>query len=175
MPKSSNKQIEEDEKKVIKLLLEDSRQSPNEIAKKLGFSRQKAWKIIKKIEKNNTIWGYTGVIDESNFKRRTYFALSKLKAPIFGRIDDIIQSVQEDTEAQMNIGMLGSYYLNGTFDWILMFSAEDIRQAKKFCSHIQKQYMDQLERIDLMECIFPLIKYGKLNPNIEELKEFAIE
>ena len=41
MPKSSNKQIEEDEKKVIKLLLEDSRQSPNEIAKKLGFSRQK--------------------------------------------------------------------------------------------------------------------------------------
>ena len=174
MPKSSNKQIEEDEKKVIKLLLEDSRQSPNEIAKKLGFSRQKAWKIIKKIEKNKTIWGYTSVIDESNFNRNIYFALSKLKAPIFGRIDDIIQSVQEDTEAMMNIGMLGSYYVNGTYDWILMFCAEDIRKAKKFCAHVQNQYMDQLERIDLMECIFPLIKYGKLNPDIEKLKEFSI-
>jgi len=174
MPKSSFKQIEEDEKKVIKLLLEDSRQSPNEIAKKLGFSRQKAWKIIKKIEKNKAIWGYTCVIDESNFNRNIYFALSKVKAPIFERVDDIIKSVQEDTEAMMKIGLLGSYYINGVYDWILMFSAEDVRKAKKFCAHIQNQYMENLERIDLMECIFPLIKYGKLNPNIEGLKEFAI-
>ena len=106
--------------------------------------------------------------------RNIYFALSKLKAPIFGRIDDVIQSVQEDTEAMMNIGMLGSYYINGTYDWIVIFSAKDIRDAKKFCDHIQSRYMDQLERIDLMECIFPLIKYGTLNPDIEKLKEFAI-
>lgn len=174
MPKSSNKQIEEDEKKVIKLLLEDSSQSPNNIAKKLGFSRQKAWKLIKKLEKNKTIWGYTSVINESKFNRNIFFAISKLKAPIYGKIDNIIQDVQEDTESLLNIGILGSYYLNGVYDWIVIFSAKNIRDAKKFCAHIQNQYMDQLERIDLMECIFPLIKYGKLNPDIKKLKEFAI-
>ena len=174
MPKSSNKQIKEDEKKVIKLLLKDSRQSPNEIAEKLGFSRQKAWKIIKRLEKNKTIWGYTSVINEGINGRNIYFAFSKHKTPIFVRINEIVRDVQEDTEYKFNIGILGSYYINGTYDWIIIFSAKDIRDAKKFCDHVQSQYMDQLERIDLNECIFPLIKYGKLNPNIEKLKEFAI-
>ena len=173
MAKSSSKQIEEDEKKIIKLLLKDSSQSPNNIAKKLGFSRQKAWKLIKKLEKNKTIWGYTSVINESKFNRNIYFAISKLKAPIYEKIDNIIQDVQEDTESILNIGILGSYYINGAYDWIVIFSAKNIREAKKFCVHIEKQYLDYLERIDLMECIFPLIKYGKLNPDIEKLKEFT--
>lgn len=174
MPKSSSKKIEEDEKKIIKLLLKDSSQSPNNIAKILGFSRQKAWKLIKKLEKNKTIWGYTSVINDSKYKRNIYFALSKLKAPIYSKIDDILQNVQEDTESLFNIGILGSYYINGIYDWIVIFSAKNIRDAKKFCAHIQNQYPNQLERIDLMECIFPLIKYGKFNPEIEKLKEFTI-
>jgi len=50
MSKSSDKKIEEDKEKIILLLMEDSRQSPNEISEKLGFSRQKAWKLIKQLE-----------------------------------------------------------------------------------------------------------------------------
>ena len=75
MSKSSSKQIEDDQRKVIQKLLENGRQSALEIANKVGFSRQKVWKIIKNLEEKNIIWGYTGVIDENHFNENIYFGL----------------------------------------------------------------------------------------------------
>jgi len=172
MPKSSNEKIEDDKNKIILELQSNSRKSPHEIAKKLGFSRQKVWKTIKELEKEKIIWGYTAVVE--NKDRTIFFAFSKLKKPIYDNIDKIIENVQEDTESLMNIGLLGSFYINGLFDWLVIFTAKNILEAKKFCTHIQKQHVDYIERIELMENIFPLIKFGKLNPNIEKLKEFTI-
>ena len=63
MPKNSREQIDADEKKVIKELQKNSKESSDKIAKKCGFSRQKVWRIIKKLEKNKTIWGYFAVVD----------------------------------------------------------------------------------------------------------------
>lgn len=66
-------------------------------------------------------------------------------------------------------------YLNGEFDWIMIFSAKNIRDAKVFVGFLQKEYTAYIERISLMNCVFPIKKMGKVNPNIEQLKEFAIE
>ncbi len=175
MPKSSNKQIEEDEKKVIKLLLEDSRQSPNEIAKKLGFSRQKAWKIIKQLEKENKIWGYTAIIGEENNDRTIYFALTKNKIPIFDYIDTIIKRAREKCIGELDIQVTGTFYLNGSYDWLTIFTAENIKEAKIFCSYLQKHYGDYIERVELLESVFTLIKCGKINPELEKMKNFAID
>ena len=172
MPKSSNEQIEKDKNKIILELKKNSRQSPHEIARKLGFSRQKVWKIIKELEKDHIIWGYTAVVDDMD--RSIFFAASKLKKPIYQNIEKIIENVQEDTESMLNIGLIGSFYINGIYDWLVVFSAENILDAKKFCTHIQKQHENYIDRIELMETIFPLIKFGKLNPNLDKLKEFTI-
>ena len=56
MPKSSKKQIDADEKKVKRELKKNSKESIDKIAKKCEFSRQKVWRIIKRLEKNKTIW-----------------------------------------------------------------------------------------------------------------------
>ncbi len=56
MAKSSKKQIYEDELKVIVELQKNSNENIGAIAKKCGFSRQKAWRIIKELEENKTIW-----------------------------------------------------------------------------------------------------------------------
>ena len=64
MAKNSIRQIEEDEKQILLELSKNANKSINEIAKTCGFSRQKVWRIIKNLEKNNTIWGYVAVIDE---------------------------------------------------------------------------------------------------------------
>jgi DNA-binding Lrp family transcriptional regulator len=172
MPKSSNKQIEEDRNKIIKELKSNSRQSPHEIAKKLGFSRQKVWKIIKELEKENIIWGYTAVVDDTD--KSIFFAVSKLKAPIYQNIDQILKNLKEDTESMLNVSLVGSFYINGIYDWLVVFTAENILDAKKFCTHIQKLHVDYIDRIELMETIFPLIKFGKINPNVEKLREFEI-
>ena len=58
MAKTSKKQIEEDERKIISELQKNAKESIDIIAKKCGFSRQKVWRIIKRLEKNKTIWGY---------------------------------------------------------------------------------------------------------------------
>jgi len=58
MAKSSKKQIEIDERKVLAELQRNSRESADDIAKKCGFSRQKSWRIVNRLEENQTIWGY---------------------------------------------------------------------------------------------------------------------
>jgi len=178
MSRSSVKQIEEDEQIIIQELMKDSRQSPQEIAEHCRFSRQKVWRIMNKLEENNKVWGYTAVVDDDNVGRKTYFALLKAKAPFHDKIDLIIKNIKDQKkglETKHNIYLLGSYYLNGVYDWLVIFSAENISHAKRYQGAAQKEYGEFLERIDLMESVFPLIKFGKINPNIEQLKEFAIE
>ena len=175
MPRSSNKQIEEDEHKVIQQLMEDGRQSPHEIAEKCGFSRQKVWRIINRLEEDNRVWGYTAVIDEETAGRNTYFALVKAKAPFFEIIEKLIKRTKDrNAEVEVGVTLLYLQFLNGLYDWIIIFSTNDIRHAKRFCAYIQKHYETHVERVDLLENVFPLIKFGKINPNIEQLKEFAI-
>ncbi|MFH1101775.1 MAG: winged helix-turn-helix transcriptional regulator [Methanobacteriota archaeon] len=52
MAKSSRKQIEADEKKVLLELQKNCKESLDKIAKRCGFSRQKTWRILKYLEKN---------------------------------------------------------------------------------------------------------------------------
>ena len=175
MAKSSYKQIAEDEQKIIRQLTEDARQSPQEIAEHCGFSRQKVWRIINKLEENNRIWGYTAVVDDDHAGRKTYFALLKTKGPFASIINEVMTTLKGETKAdQLGITLLGIYYVNGLYDWLVVFSANDIRIAKLYMGYTQKSYGKYLERIDLMDCVFPLIKFGKINPSIDQLKEFAI-
>ena len=51
MAKTSKKQIEEDERKIITELQKNAKESIDVIAKKCGFSRQKVWLVIKRLEK----------------------------------------------------------------------------------------------------------------------------
>ena len=87
MIKNSKFKIKFDEQIIIAKLLEDSRQSPHEIAEQCRFSRQKVWRIIKKLEESNKIWGYTAVIDDNYNDRNTYYALIKTKAPFIELIE----------------------------------------------------------------------------------------
>ena len=65
MPKTTRKQIAEDEKKIIRELQKNSKENTDKIAKRCGFSRQKVSRVIKQLEKNKTIWGYHAVVDDN--------------------------------------------------------------------------------------------------------------
>jgi len=175
MPKSNKTIIEADEKKIIEQLIKDARQSPNEIAEKLDVSRQKIWRTIKKLEKENDIWGYTAVINEKKFRKNTYFALGKIKSPLSNVTEDIISRLREQEYVKkIEVDIICVYYLNGIYDWIVVFYAKDISDAKKFCGFIQVNYPNYVEKVDLLENIFPLIKFGKINPDIDKLTEFSV-
>ena len=175
MPKVSKEQMKDDAEKVIQHLVEDSSQSPYEIATKCGFSRQKVWRIINRLEEENRIWGYTAVVDENKLGLNIFFALTRNKVQPAESIEKIIKSVKEKKVCKLGINVLGNYYLNGVYDWITIFTAKDITDAKIFCSYIQKEYGEYVERIDLLENVFPIIQFGKINPEINQLKKFALQ
>jgi Lrp/AsnC family transcriptional regulator len=90
MAKRSFKQIEEDEKKILIHLQKNARESIDEIAKKCGFSRQKVWRIIKRLEENKEIWGYRAVVDNEKLGVQRYIMLIKRSVE---PIDDAISKI----------------------------------------------------------------------------------
>ena len=79
MPKRSRDDVEADINKIVKIFQSDARISFNDLAEKTGFSRQKIWRIIKNLEKNKTIWGYTTIVDHSKLGLKQYVVMLKRK------------------------------------------------------------------------------------------------
>ena len=175
MSKKSTIKIKDDDKKIIQELKNDARQSSNEIAKKCGFSRQKVWRTIMDLEKENNIWGYTAIVDEKTENEIIYFALVKSKLSYISNAERSIKNMKNNNSIKIGVNLLGLNYVNGMYDWIIMFSAKDILTAKKYCGYMQKEYGELIEDISLLENVFTLSKYGKLNPNLEKLKEFSYD
>ena len=57
MVKTSQDQIEKDEQRILQELQKNAKESIDTIAKNCGFSRQKVWRIIKRLEQNEIVWG----------------------------------------------------------------------------------------------------------------------
>ena len=174
MAKNSRQQIIVDEKKIVRELSTNANKSINEIAKTCGFSRQKVWRIIKNLEKNNTIWGYTAVVDEEKQDMKSYMVLIKRSIqPIDdGIIDRIIERELSKNSESLKIRILHSFYTSGVYDWIICFNAFDLKNAKKFVEIVAKLFEGYISDIHLIEELFAAQKCGIVNPEIEKLREF---
>jgi len=173
MPKSSRKQIDDDEKKVIRQLQRNSKESIDKIAKKCGFSRQKVWRIIKRLEKNKTIWGYHAVVDNEKIDMKSYVMLLKrTNEPLGEAIDTIISESIAEIGREVEVNVQVNSYLHGIYDWMFCFTAEDIRHAKKFGEILTQRFSKYIGEIHILEEIFPIKKCESTNPNIDKLKEY---
>ena len=167
--------MKKDEEKVIKMLATKANESIDQIAKKCGFSRQKVWRIIKRLEENNTIWGYHAVIDEGKLNMRKYLMLIKAAVKPF---EDIVEAISKE-EASKIAGKIGitveySSFIHGPYHWIFCFYARDTKHAKKFSHILCKTYADYVVDTIIMEKVFPIRKCGFINPNMNKLKEFSL-
>jgi DNA-binding Lrp family transcriptional regulator len=174
MAKNSKKQIKEDERRILTELQKNANKSINEIAKKCKFSRQKVWRIIKNLEKNNTIWGYMAVIDEEKIEMKAYSVLIKRSNQPLSKelVDNIIERNLENNIYDSNTEIISSSYTNGIFDWIICFRAKDIREAKRFCESLNTLFKGYIQEIYLLEKMFPVKKCGISNPEIKKLNDF---
>ena len=173
MPKNSKKQIDIDEKKVITELQQNAKESIDIIAKKCGFSRQKVWRIIKRLEKNKTIWGYHAVIDDEQVDRHSYIMLIKRSnEPMSPATDKIINQTIEKRGDEIDVNVECSKVLHGIYDWFICFTAPDIRAAKKFSEMFNREYPTLINEIHILENIFTVKNSGIINPNIIKLKDY---
>jgi len=173
MPKSSKEQIYSDEKKVIFELQMNSNESIDTIAKNCGFSRQKVWRIIKRLEKNKTIWGYHAVIDIEKLGIKHYLILAKKAMKPATKTADMIVTRKIEKEAKkIGVTIHGSHYLHGHYDWQICFTAENLAKAKQFSEKLKTVYFPIIKDLELLEIIFT-VKEGCIeNPEVKKLKKF---
>lgn len=173
MPKSSKSQIDADEKKFLRVLQQNTDDSIESIARRCGFSRQKVWRIKKRLEKNKTIWGYNAVLNNEKLGLKRYIMLIKKSVqPVEDAVTKIIDLTMHKKGEEIGVDILCSSYLHGKYDWMLIFSTDDIKNVKKFSETLVREYQQVISEIDIVEDIFPVKRCGILNPEVNKLKEF---
>ena len=176
MPKSSRQQIDMDEKKVIAELQKNAKESIDVIANKCGFSRQKVWRIIKRLEESKTIWTYHAIIDSEKMDLNKYILLLKrTTSPIKSEeLEMAVNGKLRNMLMDMGISIDFAYYLNGCYDFALCVSTHTVKDLKKLTETINKMFREYIGEIEILEIIFPMVKCGCLSPKIKELRQFFL-
>ncbi len=174
MPLSSRKQMEEDEKKLLTVLQKNTGDSIENIAEKCGFSRQKFWRIKKRLEKTKTIWGYSTVVDDDELDlKRFLILLKRTNKPVSPKVLEIITSRKIiQVTSQLGINIECSSYIHGSYDWFFCVTAESLKDVKKVIEGFTHLLNDFISEVSIQEVIFPVIKNSHTNPNLDQIKEF---
>jgi DNA-binding Lrp family transcriptional regulator len=159
---------------VLKWLIKDPTKSVREVAKKLGSYRQRVWREKKKLEDDGVIWGYTAIVDESRMNFVLYITLLKMKPMSKELVELIVGRVQEGKPETQNVRLINVLYVNGEYDWIIMFSAPDHAMARRYYDSLRLAYEEYLlEKPVIIDVNFPLVREGKINPKIKQLYSFV--
>jgi len=173
MARKSINQIKKDENKILAALKQNARGSIEDIAKKYHFSRQKVWRIIKRLEETKEIWGYYTVVDEEKLKRKRFIILIKRSTePIDNAIPKIIELTLYKKGEDIGIEVESSSYLHGRYDWMFIITAPDMKSVKRFNNLLIKEYQIWISEVHIIEDIFQVRKCGIVNPNVGKFKEF---
>ena len=129
MAKSSREQIVKDERMVISELVKNGRIGFGEISKACGFSRQKIWRIVKRLEKNKTILGYHTVVDNEKLGLERFLIMVSTRGDFdFEVLTDIIAEIKS-----LGVTVNGSSITHGTYDWVLDVTTDGGIKAIKKC------------------------------------------
>lgn len=174
MAKMSIKQTQQDEKKILNEISNNANKSINDIAKTCGFSRQKVWRVINKLENNHIIWGYATVTDQEKLNKKRFIILIKrTNKPIPTEIiNKIIKRDLSKKAKQIGAEITNSIFTNGVYDWIIHFTVSNIQDAKTFVEILNQLYEGYISDINLIEEMFIAVSSGVTNPEIKKLNEF---
>ncbi len=159
--------------RILNELLRDPTRSLEEIARACGSYRQKVWREKKKMEDSGAVWGYTAVVDEDAIDWKAFILLLKFKPLTQDQADLLIRRHLTNAPGELDIRLMDTYYLNGIYDLLVIFAAPDWITARKYYDSIRIEYERFLEaRPEIIDVAFSLIRWGKVHPTIERLKEF---
>jgi DNA-binding Lrp family transcriptional regulator len=173
MSKNSREQIEQDEKKILSELVKNSKENIDTIAKNCGFSRQKTWRMMKQLETSQKIWGYSAVVDsEKQGLQKFMLFFKRTNEPIDSKdLNEIAVTRLDPMKKNLGITVLSSYYIHGDFDWVTIFTAEDILQAKQFANALVERF-SHAQTLSMSQILFTVRENCVENPNIKEIRKY---
>ena len=163
-----------DEIKILAELRRNSKNNIETIAKHSGVSRQKVNRIIKRLEEQHTIWGYTTVVDEDAHGFQKFMLLLKRSnQPLEKKTaDTIAMNKLEDVYDTLGVTIISSYYLHGDYDWSIIFLTKDLRTAKKFSTTITQYFPGVIAKMNLQQILFAQREHYVFNPDPKKLRGF---
>ena len=172
MVKILAEQAHKDEIKILHELQNNAKANIDTIAKHCGFSSQKVWRIIKRLENSRTIWGYTAVTDQHMMGLKHFILLVKrTNKPLDKKIMNKIDSLNlEDIASPIDVYIETSCYIHGNYDWIICFLAEDLNKARKFCDLLQIEFPGAIQQNDIQQVLYCARKQHIFNPDRKQLQ-----
>lgn len=173
MPKSNAEKMKRDEIKVLDVLEQHAKESIDELAKRCDFSRQKIWKIIKNLEKNKIIWGYSAVTGpEEKDSKHFVLLLKRSMVPLDASMKREVITEKLDDHSPNMVKIENIYLTHGLYDGIITFYAPDIITAKMMVQEIFQRIGKYFKEYLLLETLFPIRKNGLKNPQMKNLVEY---
>ncbi|MCK4718783.1 MAG: hypothetical protein KAT70_08955, partial [Thermoplasmata archaeon] len=135
---------------------------------------QKCWRKKKDLEENNTIWGYTTVVDYNKLGWSTFILCLQLKPLTREAADLIIARKHEADIAEEGIIVLDFMITIGKYDGIIVFAAPDLVHAKRYYDTIRHLYADIIvTKPSMMQTMFTPILGGRVNPEMDRIHELV--
>ena len=173
MSKTSQEQIKKDEQTILGHLKKNSKEHIDVLAKHTGFSRQKVWRLIKNLEEQHVIWGYTVVTDAEkqdtgHFTLLIKRSMAKLDKKIFDKVDSL---QLEDIADPLGVSIESSCLVHGCYDWVISVSAENIQKVRRFCEVLSTGFPGAIEKIDVLQSLYYVRKHHIFNPDRKKLRD----
>jgi DNA-binding Lrp family transcriptional regulator len=173
MPKQSKEKIAEETQNVLAALQQNAKENLTKIAQQCHMSKEKILRTIRHLEKNQKIWGYTAIVDEQDLPYKKFILLLKRTMEKFDdtKMDDMISKRFKPLYEQLRVRIESTYYIHGEYDWVVVFTAPDLLQAKKFSKILFDHYPGYAEKVDIMEILFTGRAHYVMNPDQSKLRE----
>lgn len=146
-------QIDDIDRKVLKILEKDAKTSVKEIATRLGMTKTPVYERIKRLEREGLITKYVALIDKGKIENSiTVFSFVSLEAQKSRMFDDFAESVKLLPE------VVECFVVGGEFDFLLKIIVKDLDAYFKF----SKDKVASLPQIGNVKSAFVLneTKYG---------------
>ena len=113
------------------------------------------------------------MIDDEKLDVKRYMMLLKRSSqPVGDAINKITNLTIRNESEKIGVDILSCGYLHGRYDWVIIFTAKDIKNAKKLSEILIAEYPQLISEVEIMEYVFTLKEGGIVNPEIDKLKEF---
>lgn len=161
---------------VLQHLLDDPTRSVKDLAKRMCTYRQKVWREKKELEDKHVVWGYTAVVDETKLNHGLFMLLFKGKPMNKEFVDLFIERIRSNEFAKLGVRLINVLYVNGEYDYIVMFSSPDITVARRYYDALRSVYDEfLLEKPVMVNINFTAIREGKKNPELKRMYDFIPE
>ena len=97
--------------------------------------------------------------------------IKRSNKPLGNTIDKIVDLTMHAKGKDIGVDVIDSSYLHGHYDWMFIFTASDIKNAKKFSELLSTEYHHAISEVHLLEDIFSVKKSNVVNPNVEKLRD----